>query len=72
MAVTDKQIEELETFFAKAKLPVTLHLESGVMISEVIRFVASHLAVLKHNADKPIYEVFYDRLLKAKELIQGK
>ena len=70
MPVTDKQIAELESFFAKAKLPKELVLDAGTKVSNVAHLVKSHLNVLKHNGDKPIYDVFYERLLKVKELVK--
>lgn len=70
MAVTVEQITELETFFEETELPATLLLESGVMVTDVKKFIATHIAVLKQNGDKMIYQVFYNRLLKAKQIIQ--
>jgi len=69
MPVTSKQIDELELFFSKAKLPTTIQLDSGSNITDVKQFVASHLNVLRNNDDKPMYDVFYSRLLRLKELI---
>jgi len=49
-------------------LPKELVLDAGTKVSDVQQMVDSHIKVLRHNGDKPIYEVFYDRLLKVKEL----
>ena len=70
MPVTEKQIAELESFFATAKVPKELVLDAGSKVNDVSQLVKSHLNVLKHNGDKPIYDVFYDRLLKVKELVK--
>lgn len=72
MAVTEKQITDLDGFFKKSKLPVSIQLDEGTKVSDVPTFIESHLNVLRHNADKPIYEVFYSRLLGLKELLSGK
>ncbi len=69
MATTEKQIEELEIYFEKAKLPAFVQLDEGSKILDVPAFIKSHLNVLRTNSDKPIYEVFYNRLLRLKELI---
>jgi len=69
MAVTGKQIEELELYFNKATLPESIALDSGTTITEVPKFIGSHLAILHNCGDKPVYEVFYNRLIKLKELL---
>jgi hypothetical protein len=71
MPFTEKQIDELGTFFAKAKLPTTVDLDAGSKVTNVPAFIQSHLNVLRSNPDKPIYEVFYNRLVRLKELISG-
>lgn len=71
MVINGKQLSELDTFFAKAKLPATVLLDAGTTITDVRQFVQSHIAVLKNNMDKPIYEVFYNRLVKLKELMNS-
>jgi hypothetical protein len=69
MAITDKQINELEEFFKKVKLPTTVELEEGSTIVNVRQFIDSHLKVLRNNGDKPMYEVFFNRLLRLKEIL---
>jgi hypothetical protein len=71
MPFTEKQIEELANYFAKAKLPSSIQLDQGSTIMNVPAFIQSHLNVLRSNTDKPIYEVFYNRLIRLKELISG-
>lgn len=69
MAITEKQIRELEDYFKVAALPDTIELDAGSRVGDVPRFIQSHLQVLRNNADKPAYEVFYLRLQKVKEII---
>jgi hypothetical protein len=72
MLVTSQQIDELETFFAKAKLPKTIQLDAGLVIADIGQFVKSHINVLRLNFEKPIYAPFYDRLQKLKQLLETK
>ena len=69
MVISEKQIRELEDYFKIAALPDTIVLDAGSRVDDVPRFIQSHLRVLRNNADKPAYEVFYLRLQKVKELI---
>lgn len=71
MAISEKDLSELEQFFGIAKLPAEVQLDGGTKITDVPRFIESHLEVLRNNNDKPIYEVFYQRLLKLKSLVQS-
>lgn len=66
-----KQIEELTAFFKNAEIPATVSLEKGSTIIDVPLFIQSHLGVLLANPGKPIMDVFYLRLLRVKELIEG-
>lgn len=68
MAVTEKQIKDLEEYFKKANLPHSIQLDQGSKIENVSTFINSHLKVLRNNADKSMYDVFYERLLRLKEL----
>lgn len=72
MAVTDKQINELEEFFNSAQLPASVQLDPGSKIDEVSKFVNSHLKVLRNNGNKPLTDVFYIRLIRLKEIINDK
>lgn len=69
MVITEKQIRELEEYFKIATLPATIELDAGSRVDDVPRFIQSHLKVLRNNADKPAYEVFYLRLLQVKGII---
>jgi hypothetical protein len=69
MPFTEKQIDDLDTFFKTAKFPTTVQLDEGSKITNVPTFIQSHLNVLRANPDKPINDVFYSRLMRLKELI---
>ena len=69
MAFTEKEISALESFFANAKLPKEVKLYEGSSIHNIQQFINSHLNVLRNNGDKPIFEVFYQRLIHLKNII---
>ena len=69
MAITEKQINDLEAYFKNANLPATVQLDVGSKIEHVQKFIESHLNVLRNNGASGIYEVFYTRLLQLKVLI---
>lgn len=65
----EKQIKELEEFFKKAKLPVSIHPDEGNKIIDIPLFIKSHTEVLRFNGDKALCEVFYWPLLRLKEIL---
>ncbi len=69
MVVTEKQVTELVSFFDNNKLPPSIQLDAGSTINDVGRVIESHLNVLRNNGDKPIFDVFYLRLIRLKGLI---
>jgi hypothetical protein len=68
MAVTKKQIEELEIYFKGIKLPESIVLDGGTTIVDVPKFIESHITVLQNSGENTVYEVFHDRLVKLKVL----
>lgn len=72
MLTTEKEINELDEFFKKKKLPASIQLDEGSKIVDVPAFIGSHLKVLRNNFEKPIHEVFYLRLLRLKEILSIK
>lgn len=71
MVIIEQQIAELEQFVLKAKLPVTVQLDVGTNITDVSKFVVSHPTISRNNPDKPIFEVFLNRLYKLKEIFNS-
>ncbi len=71
MPVTDEQIATLEAFYKTTPLPATLQLDAGIVITNVAQFVQSHLEVLKANRGRPVYDTYYNRLLLARQRIEG-
>jgi len=69
--VTEKQLNDLQTFFAGQQLPTNVQLDLGSKIHDTAKFIQSHITVLPNNGDKPLFEVFYYRLIKLKEIISG-
>jgi hypothetical protein len=64
-------IEDLESFFAKAKLPAgPVMLDGCTKIINVELFVSASLQTIKvHNGNKT-YFPYYERLLRLKEIIK--
>ncbi len=69
MPFTENQIDELEAFFKKAKMPSTVQLDEGSKNTSGRTFIQSYLNVVRANTDKPITEVFYARLVRLRELV---
>jgi len=65
----DWDIQGLEDYFRKAKLPVSITLGDGVKIISVKKFVESHLATIRERKDTSLFEPFYERLCKLKGLL---
>ena len=72
MAKQETTIAELDIFFSTAKLPSELQLYPGTKVVDLPTFVESHLAVLKHSGSHGIYEVFYTRLIRLREMMTAK
>jgi len=70
MAYTENDLAELEDFFKSVKLPPTVQLTAGVLVTDTAKFLESHFAVLREGKGKPVYDAFYQRLLKLKEIVQ--
>lgn len=62
-------IEELEAFFAAQKLPGTISLHKAVRITDVPKFVKSHLALVKERGTD--FGGFYERLCQAWKILGG-
>jgi hypothetical protein len=62
-------LPDLEQFFNSVSLPKEVRLSQCETITDVKKFVRSHLDVLKANSGNPAYMPFYERLLKLKEIL---
>jgi hypothetical protein len=69
MAAEKDKLGELEQFFKSVPLPKQVELEKGIIIKNVPKFIESHLAVLQHAGEKPVFESFWTRLRKLREII---
>ena len=61
-------IKELEEFFWNTELPHTATI-NGFHILGVEKFVDSHLAFIKHNAQKMAFKGYYERLMELKKVL---
>lgn len=67
--VTDSDIIDLETFFKGVDLPKHVKLDGCVTIVYVEKFIDSHLSVIRTNKGNKTFKIYYDRLIKLKELL---
>ncbi|PYF69519.1 DUF6965 family protein [Pedobacter nutrimenti] len=64
-------IEELETYFEGIDLPETVYLNPAIKITDVKKFVRSHIITVKAHGHIRAYSSFMDRLLQLKEIIEA-
>jgi hypothetical protein len=67
-----QDIAELETYFAGITLPTEpIRLTAGVTITDLPKFIDSHLNTLKANNGNPTYIATLNRLLQLKNIIKS-
>lgn len=64
-------VEQLEAYFKTAKLSDTMTIGNQAGVFNLPKMVEGHLAVLKSNPDKAIYESFHRRLQLVYDKLQG-
>lgn len=64
------QVEELRNFFASVELPDSIRLSQSERISDVPKFVDSHLAMVEANDGNETYRPYLDRLQKVRDKLQ--
>jgi hypothetical protein len=63
-------VEELEEFFMSIKIPNDpIKLNNCATITNIPVFISSHLNVVKSNNGIKAYKIYFERLLKVKELL---
>jgi len=68
---TEKELNELEQFFKSTTLPKEIQLTRDQRVSDVKKFIDSHLQVCRGNLNNKAFQSFYDRLVKLKDLLQN-
>ena len=63
-------IEELEAYFEGIDLPESVYLNQATKISDVRKFVTSHLFTVKAHGHIKAYSSFYDRLVQLKDILE--
>lgn len=63
-------IEELEAYFEGIDLPESVYLNQATKISDVKKFVTSHLITVKTHGHIKAYASFYDRLVQLKDILE--
>jgi len=63
-------VEELEAAFIGIDLPEEAQLYPGVIIRDVPKFIASHIATIKNASNARMSDAFVDRLVRLLEIIE--
>lgn len=63
-------VEELETAFIGIDLPEEAELYPGVIVRDVPKFIASHIATIKNASNARMSDAFVDRLVRLLEIIE--
>jgi hypothetical protein len=64
------EVEELEAFFKNRILPIDpIRLNQCEVITDVKKFIDSHLCIVKSNNGKIVFKPYFERLLKLKEIL---
>lgn len=68
----DKDIKKLEKYFSAAEMPIhPLRLNEASWITNVSKFVKSHLDIVKANSGNKTYKPYLDRLKELKKLLEN-
>ena len=59
----------MEKYFSNVRLPATIKRDDGTTVIDLPRLIQSHVLLLQNNIGKDLYDVFYKRLVRLKELI---
>ncbi|HWW42931.1 DUF6965 family protein [Pedobacter sp.] len=65
-------IEELEAYFESVDLPENVYLNQATKITDVKKFVSSHIITVKAHGHIKAYSSFMDRLIQLKEIIEAR
>lgn len=68
--MTTERIALLETFFKNTKLPKQIKLNLHTNITDVAKFVHSHLQTASNNIGNKTFVSYYDRLEELKTLLE--
>ena len=65
-------LTDLETYFKTATLPKQVRLSQCETITNMDKFINSHIEVLKSNSGNVAYLPFWERLIKLKGILTKK
>ncbi|TCD00055.1 DUF6965 family protein [Pedobacter psychroterrae] len=63
-------VEELEAAFIGIDLPEEAELYPGVIVRDVPKFIASHIATIKNASNARMSDAFVDRLVRLLDIIE--
>lgn len=67
----NKNVESLENFFKKAKLPDQVQLNVCEKITDIPKFIETHLTIIKKQSGKRAYLPYYERLVRLKNKLEN-
>ena len=67
-----EQAIQLQSYFENIELPKTLQLNKSELITNVEKFIQSHLQVVLSNPNRNVYKPYLDRLEQVKTIIKTK
>lgn len=62
-------LDEIESFFANAKLPESIRLNEASEITDVPKFIEGHIETARHNEGGKSALPYLDRLRELKDLL---
>ena len=69
---TEADIKNLEAFYIKCELPDEIQLNAAEKITDLRQFVDSHLTIARSYIGSDTFASFYARLVKVRDIINGK
>jgi len=66
-----EQAIQLQSYFESVELPKTLQLNKSELITNVEKFIQSHLQVVFSNPNRNVYKPYLDRLEQVKTIIKA-
>lgn len=67
----EEELEGLASFFAKAELPTSIWLNESAEITDVPKFIESHIETVKHGIGKKSAIPYLERLGILKQIIEN-
>jgi hypothetical protein len=63
------ELDEIERYFKEVELPESIRLNEASEITDVPKFIESHIETVRHNEDRKVSLPYLDRLRELKDLL---